>query len=122
MGVEICWVLLSVAKAPHSGGLDLAHVGPSKPDSPSLPEKGRHSDPRAEPRTGRQWLIRVQARESGRAGLTPVLTPAAWCGQMSSAPQPQFPLICKSMSITILTLPGHCKDSVKIMYEAGRNA
>lgn len=43
---EEMWVLKSAGasvsgKAPHSGALDLAHVGPSKPDSPFLPEKGK---------------------------------------------------------------------------------
>ena len=81
-----CWnllVLLSVAKAPHSGGprgpsLSLIH--------PACQRRERHSDTMAEPRTGRQWLKRVRAWASGRAVLTPVLTPAAWLGQMSSAP------------------------------------
>ena len=120
---EEMWVLKS-AGAPVSGegsslwGLALAHVGPSKPDSPSLLEKGKAQWPegRAKNRQAEAYKSTGQRVWQGWPDPSSDTSCMAWADEFS--PLSLSFLICKSMSITILTLPGHCKDSVKIMYEA----
>ena len=86
VGVEICWCFCQWQRLLTLGHWTWPTWALVSLIHPSCQRRERHSDPMAQPRTGRQWLIRVRARESGRAGLTPVLTPAAWLGQMSSTP------------------------------------
>ena len=64
---EEMWVLKSTGASVSGKGSSLWGPGPG-PRGPSLSlihpacqRRERHSDPMAEPRTGRQWLTRVRA-------------------------------------------------------------